>query len=277
MPALQAKYWLLTIPQPNFMPFLPENVEYIKGQLEKGNTTDYLHWQIIVGFKKKVVLTTVKKTFGDGVHCEQSRSNAADDYVWKDDTAVPNTRFCLGLKALKRASKTDWDKVRALAEGGDWVNVPADVYIRNYSSLKKIYVDNIKPVAQEKEVFVFWGRTGTGKSKRAWEEATLQAYPKSPTSIWWCGYNGHENVVIDEFRGQMYDFLFYSSNISHVLRWLDRYPTLVEVKGSSVVLAAKKIWITSNIPPEEWYPDLDEETKNALRRRFTQVIHYDNL
>jgi len=122
-------------------------------------------------------------------------------------------------------------------------------------------------VAQEKEVYVFWGRTGTGKSKRAWEEASLSAYPKSPTSIWWCGYQGHENVVIDEFRGQI--------NISHVLRWLDRYPVIVEVKGSSVVLQAKRIWITSNISPDDWYPDLDEETRLALRRRFKNVIHFN--
>jgi hypothetical protein len=122
-------------------------------------------------------------------------------------------------------------------------------------------------VAQEKEVYVFWGRTGTGKSKRAWEEATLSAYPKGPTSIWWCGYQGQEHVVIDEFRGQI--------GISHVLRWFDRYPVSVETKGSSVVLQAKKIWITSNISPDNWYPDLDEETKNALRRRFNQVIHFN--
>jgi len=76
---------------------------------------------------------------------------------------------------------------------------------------------------------------------------------------------GQENVVLDEFRGGI--------DISHLLRWFDRYPVIVEVKGSSVVLKATKIWITSNISPDDWYPELDAETKAALRRRLT-VTHF---
>lgn len=114
---------------------------------------------------------------------------------------------------------------------------------------------------------MFWGATGTGKSRRAWDEAGLSAYPKDPRTKFWDGYRGQENVVIDEFRGAI--------DISHMLRWLDRYPVIVEVKGSATVLSAKKIWITSNISPDDWYPDLDAETKAALRRRFQQVIHFN--
>lgn len=67
-------------------------------------------------------------------------------------------------------------------------------------------------------------------------------------------------INLDEFRGGI--------DISHVLRWLDRYPVLVEIKGSSTPLVAKKIWITSNLHPAYWYPDLDNETRNALLRRL---------
>lgn len=115
---------------------------------------------------------------------------------------------------------------------------------------------------------MFWGATGTGKSRRAWDEASFDAYPKGPTSIWWCGYNGQPNVVMDEFRGQI--------GISHLLRWFDRYPVTVEVKGSSVVLNAKQIWVTSNLHPRDWYPDLDEETLNALLRRV-KVVEFKKI
>jgi hypothetical protein len=80
---------------------------------------------------------------------------------------------------------------------GNFGDIPADVLIRNYSALKKIHIDNVIPIPVEKEVFVYWGRTGSGKSKRAWEEATFFAYSKSPTLIWWCGYQQHEAVVIE--------------------------------------------------------------------------------
>jgi len=168
---------------------------------------------------------------------------------------------------MDRADSKDWDSIVNSAREGAFSDIPGDVLVRCYGNLKKIRVDSLKPVAQEKQVFVYWGRTGAGKSKRAWEEASFDAYPKDPCTKFWDGYVGQPNVVIDEFRG--------SIGISHLLRWLDRYPTIVEVKGSSVCFQAQKVWITSNLSPDDWYPELDQDTKAALRRRFTQVIHFN--
>lgn len=107
---------------------------------------------------------------------------------------------------------------------------------------------------------VYYGATGTGKSRRAWDEAGPDAYCKDPRSKFWCGYQGQQHVIVDEFRGGI--------DISHMLRWLDRYPVRVEIKGSSRPLRATKIWITSNVHPMNWYIDLDAETKSALLRRL---------
>lgn len=74
--------------------------------------------------------------------------------------------------------------------------------------------------------------------------------------------------MVDEFRGGI--------DISHLLRWLDRYPVIIEVKGASTVLNAKKIWFTSNIHPRQWYPELDAETVNALLRRMT-IVEFTHL
>lgn len=267
MPSPQGRYFLLTISQHEFIPYLPPQCSYIKGQLERGSNTDYIHWQIVVAFPKKVTCSTVKDIFGSSCHVELSRSAAANEYVWKDDTAIQGTRFELGRLAMKRNCPADWDLVRANAEQGNFKDIPSDIYIRNFSNLKRIHVDSLSPNPQEKEVYVFWGTTGTGKSRRAWDEATFDAYPKDPNSKFWDGYRGQENIVFDEFRGAI--------SISHMLRWLDRYPTIVEIKGSSCVLKAKRIWITSNLSPDMWYSEMDDETKHALRRRFTQVIHFN--
>lgn len=200
MPAIQSISWILTIPVHLFIPYLPPGIVYIRGQQEKGNDSEYHHWQLVVYFDKKATLKKVRDIFGP-VHAESTRSVACDAYVWKEDTRVEGTRFELGAKKIKRASSSDWDLVLQATKSGKFDEIPADILIRNYASLRRIHVDSITPVATEKEVYVFWGRTGSGKSKLAWEEATMQAYPKSPTSIWWCGYQGHENVVVDEFRG----------------------------------------------------------------------------
>jgi len=137
--------------------------------------------------------------------------------------------------------------------------------LQHYRTIKQIEKDHLRPIATEREVYVFWGAPGTGKSRRAWEEASLTAYPKDPCTKFWDGYQQHENVVIDEFRGEI--------NISHILRWFDRYPVIVECKFGAVTFVAKRIWITSNMDPREWYPTLNEDTKNALLRRLT-ITHF---
>lgn len=248
---------MLTIPAHSFTPYLPPAVLYIKGQLERA-ASGYLHWQILV-VTGKCRGTRIKSIFGD-VNIELTRSDAADQYVWKDDTSVEGTRFELGSKPFRRNRKTDWDSVRQQAIRGDLSEVPSDVFVRCYNQLRRIGQDHLQPMAMERTCSVYWGKTGTGKSRRAWEEASLEAYPKDPRTKFWDGYRSHQHVVIDEFRGGI--------DIAHMLRWLDRYPVIVEVKGSSTVLCASRIWITSNLDPREWYPLADEETKAALLRRL---------
>lgn len=266
MPCQQNRYYMLVIAHHLFTPYLPKECQWIKGQLERGSDTGYLHWQCVVAFPKKVSFFKVKEIFGNSIHIEATKSAAANEYSFKEDTRVGH-QFELGHLAMKRNCSKDWEDVWTNAQSGDLSKIPADIRVRCYTTLKKIHVDSLQPTANTKEVYVFWGKTGTGKSKRAWEEATFDAYPKDPCTKWWCGYSGQENVVLDEFRGQI--------GISHLLRWFDRYPTVVETKGSATVFRAKRIWITSNLSPDEWYPDLDEETRLALRRRFTNVIHFN--
>jgi len=274
----KAKYWMLTIRHADFTPYLPPGVAYIKGQLEEGSgpgnqehgtgteVVGFLHWQVMCIFTNQIRLAGVRKTFGTA-HAEPTRSEAAEEYVWKEDTAVEGTRFELGKKPFKRNSETDWNQVLELARAGDLKNreIPADVLIRCYGQLKQIAKDSMKPSAMERQVFVFWGTTGSGKSHRAWEEAGLDAFPKDPMTKFWDGYDGHKHVVIDEYRGGI--------SISHMLRWLDKYPVCIEAKHGGTVFKAEKIWITSNIHPNDWYPDLDVETKAALLRRMT-VTHF---
>lgn len=257
----KARYWLLTIPQHGYTPYRPPGVGYIRGQLEQGESTGYVHWQLLAVYNQQVRLRRIKTDFGEGVHAEPSRSSAADDYVWKDETRVDGTQFELGQRPIQRNNDKDWARVKELAKSGQLEEIPADIFVQHYRTLRTISADYCRPDPVEREVVVYWGTSGVGKSRRAWDEAGVDAYPKDPNTKFWDGYRGHQHVVIDEFRGRV--------DISHILRWFDRYPVVVEIKGSAVVLAAKKIWITSNLDPRSWYPDLDSETLNALMRRMT--------
>lgn len=135
----------------------------------------------------------------------------------------------------------------------------------HYRSLRSIASDFGACPAIERTAVVYWGGTELGKSRRAWHEAGFGSYSKDPRTKWWDGYRGEEHVVVDEFRGTI--------DISHLLRWLDRYPVRVEIKGSTVPLLATRIWFTSNIAPDKWFPDLDLATFRALERRL-QIVHF---
>lgn len=267
----QGVYWICTVPQRALLEFpgiLPDGVTWAKGQLEEGGTTGYRHWQFVVGLANKGSRATMQRIFGKDGHYELSRSGAAESYVWKDETAVDGTRFELGARPICRNAERDWDRVWECAKVGDLDGIPADIRVRCFSALTKIGTRYAVGSAVERTVRVYWGDTGTGKSRTAWEEAGLDAYPKDPRTKWWDGYQGHDNIVIDEFRGGI--------DIAHVLRWFDRYPVLVETKGGSVPLRATSIWITSNLDPRNWYPDLDEETRKALVRRL-EIKHFVKL
>jgi len=266
--AAQGRYWIGTIPAtsgwapPSEADELPDGCCWIRGQREQG-AGGFDHFQLCIALSRKQRLSWVTSRWPG--HWELTRSDAARDYCWKEDTRVDGTQFEVGTLALRRNNKTDWDSVRAAAVAGDFSAIPSDVYIRCYNQLCRIRADNLVALPMERSCDVFWGGTGTGKSRRAWEEASFQAYSKDPRTKWFCGYRGQEHIVLDEFRGDI--------GISHLLRWLDRYPVIVETKGSAVPLLAKKFWITSNLDPRMWYPELDEDTKAALLRRLN-ITHF---
>lgn len=90
---------MLTIPQSNWTPGgLPDGVVYLKGQLEQGAEGGYMHWQVLCLLSSKGTLRTIREVFGTNeLHAELTRSRAANDYVWKDDTAVEGTRFIFSV------------------------------------------------------------------------------------------------------------------------------------------------------------------------------------
>lgn len=262
----QGRYWLCTIPERDWaIPAeLPDGVAYLRGQLEQGEQTDYRHWQLLVVLTAKQSLRFMRTRFPHTGHYELSRSSAADDYVWKEETRVGEP-FELGTRAINRSKSTDWERVWNDAVQGNLEGIPADIRIRCFVQIQRIGSRFAQPIGLEKAVRCYWGASGTGKSTRAWTEAGNDAYPKDPCNKWWDGYSNQTSVVVDEFCG--------SINLSHLLRWFDRFPVNVEVKGGVVPLRATNFWFTSNVNPRDWYPDANPEQRTALLRRM-EIIEF---
>lgn len=116
------------------------------------------------------------------------------------------------------------------------------------------------------EVFWLYGPTGTGKSRLA-NSIAPSAYWKQGSSRWWCGYEQHEDVIIDDYRRDLCTF-------SELLRLFDRYPMQVEGKGVSHNFVAKRLFITTPKDPESTWEGRVEEDLQQLMRRIDVIIRF---
>ena len=94
-------------------------------------------------------------------------------------------------------------------------------------------------------------------------EAGADAFLVQPGQYPFTGYNGQKNIIWDEFSGS-------SCDIKYLLQLTDRYPMTVRGLYTTYNFVGYKIWITSNLNPDEWYPNAHPEHKNALQRRLNE-------
>lgn len=164
---------------------------------------------------------------------------------------------------FNRNSKTDWNKAKQAALEGRIDDVPDDVYIKYYNTLKNIARDHMNPPTDQPNTTGIWiyGPPGAGKSHYA-REYYPDHYLK-PQSKWWDGYQGQKNVIIDDFDCKA---------LGHLLKiWADKYSFIAESKGHSMCIRPENIIITSNYSIEEIFGE-DKNLFDAIKRRF-YIIH----
>lgn len=117
---------------------------------------------------------------------------------------------------------------------------------------------------------VYWGKTGTGKTRFVWDQVMDSDVWTPGDYNWFDGYRGQPIVIIDDYRGEY--------KLQLLLKLLDRYPMQVPIKGGFVEWKPKKVYITSNIHPNDWYPQADRFSIGAMFRRFSLVeACFENL
>lgn len=119
-------------------------------------------------------------------------------------------------------------------------------------------------------VIVLWGRTGVGKSRFVHDQIQDSTFWSPGDYLWFDGYTGQDIVLFDDYRGEY--------KLQMLLKLCDRYPMSVPIKGGFTEWSPKKIYITSNINPCQWYKEADAFSLSAMFRRFS-TIHacFDNI
>lgn len=238
---------------------LPNLVKYSVYGKEVGESGTP-HLQGYTMFKNRMRFSAVRKIIPGHLSVRVGTHDQAANYCKKDGDYVeigepPVSRKELGLK-----EKARWELARSAAKSGDLSQVPDDIYVKYYRTLKEISKDHMVKPADGDGVCGTWyyGEAGAGKSRLAREDFP-GAYDK-PANKWWDGYQLEENVLIDDLDKN------HGVLAHHLKIWADRYSFIAEVKGGAMNIRPKHIVITSQYEIEEIWEDV--ATREALRRRF---------
>jgi len=248
---------------------LTNGLKYYKFQKERCPDTGRLHYQGCLRFDNSVTMQRVKNHLEiQHVHLEvANKPLALQKYCGKEESRVDGPWE--GGDAGQQGRRTDLASLaQMVAEGGGLPRVAREnpqAVIQFGKGISLLHgLLHPPPVRRELKVFVLWGPTGTGKTRSAWELFPDLYNVFNLQSPWFDGYAGQNAILLDEMGPGMMDINFFK-------RILDIYPLMLPIKGGSVPMEARTIFITSNYMWQGWYPNASWADKRALERRFTQI------
>lgn len=266
MSNIRSRDWVFTInnPEENDKPFeLFADALYCVYQKERGEKEGTVHLQGYVEFKNEKRLSYFKKRM-PRAHVEKRRGTRvqARAYCMKEDTRIEGPfEYGYWHEPKGKGHRSDLDSVRkAIRDGKSEIEIADDFFsswVKYRGSFREYKGLISAPRSEKTQVICVIGPTGTGKSSSV-RERSPSAYWKQPHSEWWDGYDGTSDVVLDDFYG----WIRYES----ILRLLDRYPLTVQCKGGQINFNPRRIFITSNKWPDNWYDRTRCPTEPLLRR-----------
>jgi len=266
----KSKYWCFTTNNPDAeegyriqsLVFDGHLVYAVFGNEVGANGTP--HYQGYIEYKNRVLRRQVANRFPES-HLEPRRGTAREaiDYCKKDGDWVDAGTPTLG----GQGKRSDLDAIRTLIVQGSselelaesyfskWV-----VYRRSFEAYRQLLGGSRDWVTA---VYIFIGGTGTGKSRIARCVPGSRWVSWDRDCKWYDGYTGQETVVFDDFTGAGID-------IGRFLELLDRYECTVPVKGGSANWRPRRVIFTSNLQPDEWFPEASPEQYDAFKRRISR-------
>lgn len=252
------------------------DVVFLAGQYELAPTTQAMHFQGYICLSRSVRARHVVLLIGNNAHVERREGShdQAVEYVTKVETRwVPlngeQQPIILDRRRPEGAAGV-WDAILALVRSGASDHDIASAYPGHFArycngiaSLRQV----IAP-ARSKKPFVVWmyGPTGCGKSQLCHALSTNHtACWKAPDS-WWATYRQQEVLILDEMSPEWMPF-------RTLLRILDRYPLISQVKGSHIQVNSPVILITAHAHVQAIYA-IDKEETDECNRRCDMIVEF---
>jgi len=207
-----------------------------------------------------------------GAHLEprMGTRDEARNYTRKPETAVPGTwREHGAWHAGGQGRRSDVADAAAAVQNGHGLKRLAEElpvafvkYSRGLQALRYTLASEAASVWRDLRVLTLVGASGTGKTRWATETfpAAFLVTPSEPE--WWDGYDGEETLIIDELRDES------RWGLGRFLRILDGYQLRLPTKGGFTWALWKRVIITTNQAPEDWYGGASCAEGSPLHRRL---------
>lgn len=263
----------------------PAGPAYVVYQYEEAPTTGQRHIQGYMAFENARTGASISKLLtkwgGAKPHLEVAMGSAEQNlqYCSKPDTRVAGTLpYIFGEPPVGQGQRTDlaaaFTELQVLGFSEDLVQRYPSQFIMYGAQMDRV-IDRIRHLNwrprdgfQPPRVHVMWGKAGTGKTRTASEYGAVfcdydSRYP-------WGHYRGEAYVCLDEFTGQIAH--------STLLKWLDGYAITVQIPylGNRPFIPTT-VFICSNVNPDNWYPLINQDQREALKRRCTTIAYYDHI
>ncbi|AXH76632.1 MAG: helicase [Circoviridae sp.] len=252
-----------------------EGCTYTVFQWEICPETKKEHVQGYSEFKHGVRWTTFQNRIGPA-HCEKRRGTSfeAAEYCKKTDSRHPqSTPVEYGTASGGQGTRTD------LASAADGIMRGCSLrqvaiedpvcFVRHHRGLTALQTTlRLMKRTWKPEVVILWGPPGTGKTRSVYDTHGFDNVyevptPRSGSEVWFDGYQGEEVILVDDFYGWL--------RWSFLLKFIDRYPQDLPVKGGFTPNLARKIYFTSNQDPMQWYSYSERMQWDALARRVDDI------
>jgi hypothetical protein len=276
------------------------DLNYAVWQREMCPRTHRLHWQCFVQFKQpkgpayvKTIVFKDQRTWttilGPGENRATQQAYCKKKYT---RSSLPDSGpFEIGELSNSPGKRTDLKMVRERIDSGatmtDLVKDEevADAVMRTQTGVKAAIRAKLQDRAMENRdlvVTLHYGESGTGKTWDAYKEAEAIAgdrkgvFVLDPPNVpdgpyWFDSYEGQKCLIIDEVHTVPWTLF---------LKWLDVYPVRLPVKGDHSFACWTHVWITSNVPVEQWKmsggknPFPIPEHLTAMKRRIHSIVYY---
>lgn len=254
-------------------------------QWEIAPTTGRLHIHAFIVFANPRTFAGVERdilnAFGPSKIKYVTDIISAYEYVTKTETRAAGPLFYPEPWRPRgsQGARTDITNAVVTLRNGGWdelIDVHTDTFVKYHAGFQKVresFERRQRRARRFVRVWTLWGASGVGKTSAAFKLAPdlfRLSLPGRGEPTWFCGYMGESVLLLDDYYGQL--------SLSHFLHICDGWPFRLNVKGGSAWANYERVIITSNVAPQDWYPNLEtfkEDLQQAFWRRLNsgEIIH----